>query len=57
MNASVVSRPTAAHLVYLAQCRAIALEMMPYLSSILLRLDVWNAPGLGTYAVDRRWRP
>ena len=29
---------------------------MPYLSSILLRLDVWNAPGLGTYAVDRRWR-
>ena len=56
MNASVVSRPTAAHLAYLAQCRAIALEMMPYLSSILLRLDVWNAPGLGTYAVDRRWR-
>ncbi|HEY5783630.1 MAG TPA: hypothetical protein VIT65_02535, partial [Microlunatus sp.] len=56
MNASVVSRPTDEHLVYLAQCRAVALEMMPYLSSILLRLDVWNAPGLGTYAVDRRWR-
>ena len=56
MNASVVSRPLDEHLVHLAQCRAVALEMMPYLSSILLRLDVWNAPGLGTYAVDRRWR-
>jgi predicted metal-dependent peptidase len=49
-------RPTGSHLAYLARCRALALEKMPYLAAILLRLDVWNAPGLGTYAVDDRWR-
>lgn len=49
-------RPTQPQLAALAQWRALALEQMPYLASILLRLDVWHAPGLGTYAVDERWR-
>ncbi|WP_344801208.1 vWA domain-containing protein [Microlunatus ginsengisoli] len=56
MTRASVRRPTAPHLSVLATWRALALEMMPYLSTILLRLDVWDAPGLGTFAVDKRWR-
>ncbi len=36
--------------------RAEALELMPYMSSILLNLRPVNAPGLGTFACDQHYR-
>jgi predicted metal-dependent peptidase len=36
--------------------RATALDMMPYMASILLALRPVNAPGLGTFAVDKFYR-
>lgn len=36
--------------------RAEALETMPYMASVLLNLRPLNAPGLGTFACDARYR-
>jgi predicted metal-dependent peptidase len=36
--------------------RAEALELMPYMASILLNLRPVNAPGLGTFACDQHYR-
>jgi predicted metal-dependent peptidase len=36
--------------------RATALDMMPYMASILLALRPVNSPGLGTFAVDKFYR-
>jgi predicted metal-dependent peptidase len=40
----------------LTRWRALALDQMPYMASMLFALRCSNLPGLGTFAVDRRMR-
>lgn len=47
---------TAEQLSDLVAWRGEALETMPYMASVLLNLRPLNAPGLGTFACDSRYR-
>lgn len=40
----------------LATWRALALQRMGYFASILFAMKAYDAPGLGTFAVDKQWR-
>lgn len=40
----------------LATWRALALERMPYMASVLFSVRVVDSPGCGTFAVDKSWR-
>jgi predicted metal-dependent peptidase len=52
----LLSAPTRRHEEMLATWRAIAVETMPYMASILFLLRPVNAPGLGTFATDNQMR-
>lgn len=48
--------PTAEQQELLTVWRAMALKKMPYFASILFAVRPLNAPGWGTFAVDKGWR-
>lgn len=47
---------TATQDAMLQRWRALALQRMPYFSPLLFEVVPFDAPGLGTFAVDRGWR-
>ena len=53
---SLTDEPTRQQQDLLASWKAIALLRMPYMAPLVCALRPRNAPGLGTFAVDRHWR-
>ena len=51
-----VTKPTSAQAEHLSAWTTLALLKMPYFVSILYSMRFLDAPGLGTFAVDKDWR-